>query len=100
MASRRLAAYVPRVPLRPQSPDTSLLAERIQIEAWQRMTPARKLELVGELMRAADELARAGVRARHPHADAREMRLRLAALRLDRSTLIRHFDWDPEIEGY
>jgi hypothetical protein len=86
--------------MRPQSPDTSRAAERIQIEAWRRMSPAQKLRVVGELYDAAQALARAGIRARHPDAGEREIRLRLAALRLDRETMIRWFGWDPEIEGY
>lgn len=83
-----------------QSRDTTPDAERIQLEAWRRMTPAQKLRVVSELVRASEELARAGIRARHPDADDREVELRLAALRLDRSTMIRLFGWDPEIRGY
>jgi hypothetical protein len=64
------------------------------------MSPAQKLRIVGELYDAAQMLARTGIRARHPDADEREMRLRLAALRLDRETMVRWFGWDPEIEGY
>ncbi len=30
----------------------------------------------------------------------RELALRLGALWLDRETMIRAFDWDPEIHGY
>jgi len=30
----------------------------------------------------------------------RELRLRLAALRLDRETMIGVFNWDPEVQGY
>ena len=83
---------------RTQSRDTTPDAERIQLEAWRRMTPAQKLRI--ELVRASEELARAGIRERHPDADEREVELRLAALRMDRSTMIRLFDWDPEVEGY
>jgi hypothetical protein len=83
-----------------QSRDTTPDAERIQLEAWRLMTPAQKLRVVSELVRASEELARAGIRERHPDADEREVELRLAALRLDRSTMIRLFGWDPGIEGY
>jgi hypothetical protein len=64
------------------------------------MTPAAKLRLVSELVRATEELALAGVLLRHPSADEHEQRLRLAALRLDRATLVRWLGWDPEHEGY
>ena len=53
-----------------------------------------------DLNRAADEMALAGIRMRHPEASDRELRLRLAALRLDRGTMVRVFGWDPEREGY
>lgn len=83
-----------------QSRDTDPAIEERQIEAWRAMTPAEKLRIVSELVRATEELALAGVRLRHPNALAREVALRLAALRLDRETMIRWFDWDPEREGY
>jgi hypothetical protein len=84
----------------PQTSDSSPEVEDRQIEAWRAMTPAAKLHLVSELVRATEELALAGVRLRHPGASEREQRLRLAALRLDRETLVRWLDWDPEREGY
>jgi len=83
-----------------QSRDTAREAERVQIEAWRRMAPAQKLRIVSELVRASEELARAGILERHPDASAREVEMRLAALRLDRATMIRLFGWDPEIQGY
>lgn len=54
---------------------------------------------MGDLHDASRALARTGIRARHPDADEREIRLRLAALRLDREAMVRWFAWDPEIEG-
>lgn len=83
-----------------QSRDTTHEAERIQIEAWRRMAPVEKLRIVSELIRATEELARAGILERHPDASEREVEMRLAALRLDRATMIRLFDWDPKIQGY
>jgi hypothetical protein len=85
---------------RTQSSDTAPEAELIQIEAWRRMAPAQKLHVVSELVRASEELARAGILERHPGASEREVEMRLAALRLDRATMIRLFGWDPEIQGY
>ena len=83
-----------------QSRDTAREAERVQIEAWRRMAPAQKLRIVSELVRACEFLARAGILERHPDASAREVEMRLAALRLDRATMIRLFGWDPELQGY
>jgi hypothetical protein len=73
--------------------------EARQLAAWRRMTPAEKLQVVSELVRASEELALAGIRQRHPHATGRELELRLAALRLDRETMVRWLGWDPEREG-
>lgn len=80
--------------------DTSASTEALQIAAWREMTPAAKLRIVTELIRASEELARAGVRMRHPHAAEREVAVRLAALRLDRAMMVRWLDWDPAREGY
>jgi len=42
-----------------------------------------------------------GIQARYgPDLTERELRLRLAALWLDRETMIEAFGWDPEVEGY
>ena len=83
-----------------QSADTSPEAERILIDAYRRMPPWEKARRLTELVRAVEDLARVGVIERHPDANEEEMRLRLAALRLDRDTMVRVFHWDPAREGY
>jgi hypothetical protein len=83
----------------PLTRDTSAEAERLQIERWRSMTPAEKWHAFTELMELTQALAEAGVRRRHPAADAREVFLRVAALRLDRGTMIRVYGWDPEEHG-
>jgi uncharacterized protein YaeQ len=52
------------------------------------------------MTQAAQQLARAGVLARHPEANDEEVRIRLLALRLDREAMLKFFGWDPEREGY
>jgi hypothetical protein len=64
------------------SVDTSGEIERLQIEAWRRMTPAEKAAIVTGLTQAALDLARAGILDRHPSASAREQFLRLAIVTL------------------
>ena len=88
------------MPGRTQSRDTSAETERRQIEAWREMNAAQKLAIVSQLTLAAEEMARAGIRERHPTATGREIELRLGALRLDRDTMIRVFGWDPAKQGY
>ena len=81
--------------------DTSPAAERVLIEGYRRMSPQQKLERVVALNRALEQLARARLRAQYgEQMPEREMRLRLASLRLDRETMIKAFDWDPEERGY
>lgn len=85
---------------RTQSPDTSREAEERQIAHWRALPDPEKARVLSELTRAAQQLARAGVLARHPAASEEEIRLRVLALRLDRETMLKFFRWDPEREGY
>ncbi len=85
---------------RTQSADTSREAENILIEAYRRMPPWEKAARVSALTRSCLELARAGIRLRHPEAGEPEIRLRLASLWLDRETMIAVFGWDPREKGY
>jgi hypothetical protein len=52
------------------------------------------------MVQALETLALAGIADRHPQADERERRLRLAALRLERDTMVNAFGWDPAVNGY
>jgi hypothetical protein len=60
--------------------DTSAEAEELQIRHWREMSPADKAALVSALCRNTRELAREGIRSRHPEATERECFLRFAAL--------------------
>jgi hypothetical protein len=80
--------------------DTDPEAERILIQLA-RDTPAwKKCEQIVEAIKTSRELAMAGLRARYPDAGPNELRLRLAALVLDRDIVMRVYGWDPEVEGY
>jgi hypothetical protein len=87
------------MPYRCQSEDTAPAAERLLIEGFRNMPPWRKAEIVTSLTRTAGEMSLAGLRARHPRATPHDLRLRLAALRLGRDTMIRAFGWDPDKGG-
>ncbi len=89
-----------KIRYRTQSPDTSPKAERILFEAYRRMPPWEKVRRMTEMTQACAQFARAGIRMRHPDATEREIRFRLAAFTVDRETMIRAFEWDPEVEGY
>lgn len=80
--------------------DTPPDVRALMIEGYRRMSPAEKLQRVVDLNRAVESLARARIRERYgPDLSEREEDLRLASLYLNRETMIRAFDWDPEAEG-
>lgn len=68
--------------------DTSPDAERVLVGLYQRMSPTRKLRQVEELTRAVQQLALARLRAEDPTADDEILKLRLAALWVDRQLLL------------
>jgi hypothetical protein len=70
------------------SQDTSADVERLQIEAWRRMSPLEKAGIMSQATRDALTLALSGIQQRHPGASARECFIRLAALQLG-PTLVR-----------
>jgi hypothetical protein len=74
--------------------------EEMIIERYRRMSVAEKLRRVTELTQAGQSLARLDVKRRHPHADEREVTLRVASRWLDAELKRRAFGWDVEREGY
>jgi hypothetical protein len=60
--------------------DTSPEAERVQIEIFRKMTPARRLQLAVELTQTSRNLLAIGVHRRHP--DYNQEQVRLAVIRL------------------
>ena len=71
------------------SADTPPEVERLQVEAWRRMSPLEKARAVDALTRTTQTLALAGIRRRHPGASDRECFLRLAVLKLGREDALR-----------
>lgn len=87
--------------MRPMALDTPPEIEELLLEGYRRMTPREKMRRIVELNRAVEEMAAARIRAQYgPNLPERELRLRLASLRLDRQTMIEAFGWDPEEKGY
>lgn len=81
--------------------DTAPDAEAALVEGYRRMDGRAKLRRVAALNRSVERLARARIRAQYgPDVTEREMRLRLAALRLGRGRMIQAFGWDPQEHGY
>ena len=70
------------------SRDTTADVERLQVEAWRRMTSVEKAALMSQATHDVVALALSGIRQRHPDALERECFIRLAALQLG-PTLVR-----------
>ncbi len=87
--------------MKTQSRDTPPEVEEILLERYRQMSPFEKLMQVFELNYMVQSMAAMRIQARYgPNLSERELRLRLAALWLDRETMIEAFGWDPEIKGY
>ena len=84
----------------PPLSDTSPEAEKVLVELYRRAPSWKKLRQVSELTRMVQELALSDIRRRHPHADEREQKLRLASRWLSPEIMRTVFGWDPEKEGY
>jgi len=80
--------------------DTAPEVEQFLIDGYRRMSAAEKLGRVVALNRALDQLATARLRARYgTDLEAQELRLRLAALRLDPKFMATVLGWDPAVHG-
>jgi hypothetical protein len=62
--------------------DTSLAAERVQLDLLRRAPAWRKVHMLAELNETVRTLALSGLRQRYPQASAQELRRRLADLLL------------------
>ena len=82
------------LPERPLAADTTLEAEQRQLEIWRAMTPAQKFALLDDLYSSAILFVEAGIRMRHPDADAAEVRMRRLALTLGRDVVQRLYGFD------
>ena len=81
--------------------DTSAEAESVLLEGYRRMAGLEKLRRVAALNRSVEHLARARIRAQYGDGiPEREMRLRLATLKLGPRLMLQAFGWDASERGY
>ena len=80
--------------------DTSKEAEQILIEGYRSMSATKKLQQVSALTMAVQRMALARIRTQYGAMNENIEKLRLAALWIPRETMIKLFNWDPEIQGY
>jgi hypothetical protein len=76
--------------------DTDPRALKVFLELLLKMPVPEKLRNTFDMMRLLRNVSAAGVRKMYPDADEREVFLRTAARCLDRETMIRVYDWDPQ----
>ena len=84
------------------SRDTTAAIEQQQVDAWRRLSPLEKLQLVSRTTQSVVDLALAGIRRRHPAASERECFLRLAAIMLGRAVATRVYPEAahiPDLDG-
>jgi hypothetical protein len=87
--------------MRTQSPDTPVEIEQRLVEEYRRMSPGQRLMMALEMNRTVRQMAAARILAQYGRdLSEHELRLRLAALWIDRETMVRAFGWDPATEGY
>jgi len=85
---------------KPLFADTDEESERVLIELARKASVWQKFQQVASTTEACRAFAMAGLRRRYPQATEAELRKRLAALVLDRETVIKVYGWDPKKEGY
>ena len=83
-----------------QIQDTDAAAYRLLIELARRTPIWKKFAQVAATTETCRAFAKAGIRRRYPNASEDEIKRRLAAVVLDRETVIKVYGWDPEKEGY
>jgi len=86
-------------PYRTQAEDTTRAAEDLVFGHLRSLTPAQRAEQVTELSRAMHTAVWAGIRLRHPEADADELFHRMAAHWLGADLAKRVYGWDVEERG-
>ena len=82
-----------------QAQDTPPHIQKMLIAGYRKMSPQEKLKRVSELTLAVQQLALARIRKHYGTRSEREQHLWLASLWLDRDTMMRVFQWDPQKGG-
>lgn len=76
--------------------DTDAKALEVFIAKQRSMSPAEKIRAVFDQNKFLRAVVEGQERQLHPHADDREIFLRVLAHRLDRETMLRVYGWYPD----
>ncbi|OGF65011.1 MAG: hypothetical protein A2Y62_14395 [Candidatus Fischerbacteria bacterium RBG_13_37_8] len=79
--------------------DTDEKIEQYLIERYKQLPSWQKIEIVCALILTCQKLALAGISERYPNASEEEIRLRLAALWLDKEIMLKVYNWDIDQKG-
>ena len=79
--------------------DTDEKIEQYLVEQYRKMPSWKKIEIVRALILTCQELALVGIRERYPNAKEEEIKLRLAALWLNKELMIKLYNWNPDQMG-
>jgi hypothetical protein len=79
--------------------DTDEKIEQYLVEQYRKMPSWKKMEIVRALILTCQELALVGIRERYPNATEEEIKLRLAALWLNKELMIKLYNWNPDQMG-
>ena len=77
--------------------DTSLEAERVQIEVFRKMTPERRLQIAAELTQLVRKSLAEGVRMRHPNYSQEQVHLAVIRLTLPEKLFLKVYPQAKEI---
>lgn len=80
--------------------DTSAAVTQLKFARLSAMQPTERLQRFFSLCSAARKFVDSGIRLRHGNCSPEEFKKRKAALLLGAEFSRKHFNWDPEIEGY
>lgn len=81
------------------SADTDPGVHQLVVQRLREMTPAQRAERMVSLTRDTEQLAIAGIRARHPGATEHEVLMRLGVLRNGAELMKAAYGWDADVEG-
>lgn len=77
--------------------DTTPKALEVYLQLHRDMTEGERITRIFELCDFQSALQESSVRMMFPAATEREIFLRIAARRLDRKTMIKVYEWDPDL---
>ena len=80
--------------------DTDPAFKQMYYQRLSTMSAGEKIQRMSALSEMATCFVLGGIKERYPAADEQELKVRYAAIICGREFVMKHFQWDPEVEGY